>query len=507
MLAEPSQSSAPFVGLNVRRDDLIDILRYDFKAFITLFLWEQDGIELGVPDFHEFVMSAMTNDTKTRVAIALPRDHAKTTMAKIAAIHHFIYASHRFAVFISNTSKVAAAGIKDIADFIRSPLVVSVYGEAIFTQAEESKGNYTLIWRGKTIILRALGAGQQVRGLNINNQRPDLAVIDDLESAEEKEDNKFGYDQLKNWFYGTFLKALDRRRNKVIQIGNLVANKSILADHLNSPFWYAIRLASFTPNGKVLWPARWTIAQLRADLLEYAREGRMQIWLAEMLNMPMETSNKLLSATKAVTAEPVSPEDERILIRCITVDPAISKNLAHANAAVVVVHVFIEDHWQVGEYHAGYGMDPYEIYDKIVELSLKWRVTAVGIEAEGYQEALINICKVEAARDGYRLFKFLPLVTGKIPKSYRIITWVAMVNKGFYRFTINDFQIFNQVNAYNINSDKNNDDIIDACSYIVQMIKNYLDIMSASSNEDLTAESFERRNATLITEHHRRATA
>jgi hypothetical protein len=441
-------------------------------------LHEQEGIEKGVPDFHVLSFKYMSDPNANRVALAIPRDHAKTTLAKINAVHQFIYSKHRFLVYVSHTSTIAIGACRDIINFIQSPQVTAIYGNPLFTQKEEAKGNYMFRWRGKQFIIRSLGAGQQVRGMNVDNQRPSLAVIDDLESAEQDETNKIGYSGLKSWFYGTFMKALDRRGNKIIQIGNLVRNKSILFDHLKSPTWKTLLLGCVTPNGKPLWPARWSIKQLRLDLLEYIRQGQMENWLAEMMNIPSNDVNKIIDSSQLLTTDQVYPDSPNLHIRCITVDPAISDNMEHANAAVVCVHVYNGLYWQLGEKDSSYGQTVYELNNTIMRLAFKWRVKVIGIEDNGYQRSLIHVAEHEAMVAGYRGFSFLPLKSGRGSKHARILTFVGMVKAGLYRFSIENFDIFTQMNSYDITSDKNEDDEIDCCAYLPQMVTKYLPLMT-----------------------------
>jgi hypothetical protein len=470
--------ASEFSSVNVDIDDLVHLLQYDHEAFILLLLQDQEGIEKGVPDFHNWTMGYMCNPDYDKTCFAIPRDHAKTTLAKIAAIKLFIYSPFRFLVYLSNTSTISIQATRDIINFICAQHVMRIFGEPIFTQREEAKGNYMFSWRGRKYIIRSLGAGQQVRGMNVDNQRPDLAIIDDLESAEEDVTNKLGYKKLKTWLYGTFMKSLDRRRNKVIQIGNLVSNESILWDHLHSKEWKSIRLAAITNDNKPLWPARWTVEQLRIELLSYIKQGQMYVWLSEMMNMPMTSTNQLLDVEQLVMTSKVYPDSEGIKLRCITVDPAISENMAHANAAVIMCHTFNGVYWQLADTNSLYGATPYELYDAIMDMAIRWKTRAIGIEDVGYQRALIHVAEHENAIRGYRGFKFLPLKAGKASKTTRILTWLGMIRRGLYRFTIDDYAIFEQINKYDVTSDANIDDEIDCGAYIIYMITHYLTIIA-----------------------------
>jgi hypothetical protein len=172
--------------------------------------------------------------------------------------------------------------------------------------------------------------------------------------------------------------------------------------------------------------------------------------------------------------------------------------MAHANAAVVCVHIYTGEYWQLAEKSSQYGVTPYELYDTIMDLSLKWGIRVIGIEDAGYQRSLIHIANFENARRGYIGFQFVPLKTNNASKTSRIITWISMIRKGLYRFSIENFDIYEQINKYDINAKDNEDDEIDCCAYIAQMITTYLHLITAIHVDEMNTQVQSR-----ITNHYR----
>lgn len=461
------------LNVNVSLEEYKELLKHDFRSFILLFLHEEEGIELGIPDFHVFGMKQMTSADIINLVIAWPRDHAKTTLLKIAIIWLFIHESYRFVMYVCHTNKKAANALSDIASMMSKPSVVEVYGEPTFYKKQESTGSYKLLWCDKIIIMEAIGVGQDVRGTNVDSKRPDILALDDVEKAEEGEENKLGYEGISDWFYGTLRKCVDRRRHKIIQIGNLVAEKSLLFDNLTSKFWTATRLAAITKDGKPLWSARWSLASLKLDLMEYMEKGKMGVWMSEMLNMPMNESNSIIKSNLVQLVESVSPDDPDIMLRCITVDPAITSSATHADNAVVFVHVYVRGAWQPAEIYSSKGMSVYMLRDKIMELAAKWRVLTVGIECEGYQEALMQVCAQMAIEEGLHHMNFVPVKTNKKSKSSRIIAFAGMIQHGLYKVSTEFLWLVEQLLKYNPETKNNKDDEIDCGAYILKMIDQY----------------------------------
>ena len=185
-----------------------------------------EEIEDCVPDFHVLVAEEMwaPNQTLPFVA-ALPRGHAKSTIAKVGCLKRLYYTDTRFIVYVSNTHGLAANALSDVWDMINGAENIAAHGfpkprlvrvsdgfyrftiTAYRLKIGHNSGELTLEPYEKHCIMRAQGAGQQVRGLNVDHQRPDYAVVDDLES-EENVSTVAGYQKLKRWFFNTFRKAM-----------------------------------------------------------------------------------------------------------------------------------------------------------------------------------------------------------------------------------------------------------------------------------------------------------
>src|SRR3546814_5410993 len=110
-----------------------------------------------------------------RVLLAIPRDHAKTTLSKLTVVWYFRYTNHRFCVYLSNTNTIAKNACKDIIGYLKSPNSIAVFGEIQMIKESETDSLWifeltTPAGRVKKCILRAVGAGQQMRGINIRSE-------------------------------------------------------------------------------------------------------------------------------------------------------------------------------------------------------------------------------------------------------------------------------------------------------------------------------------------------
>jgi hypothetical protein len=377
-------------------------------------------------------------------------------------------------VYLSNTSEIAIPATNDIVEFLKSPNFVNVFGVCKFIVEQHGKGLYKFelpeSLGAKTCILRALGAGKQVRGINVDNKRPQLAVVDDLEDNDNIATHAL-FMKLKKWFYGPFLKCLDKFNNKVIWLGNMISKDSMLFENCNSQFWYSRRYGCLLANGKALWADAWPIEKLKRDYAEYQEIGLADVWFAEMMNLPMASGSGLIDADEITYKPAINPRDWPIGF--LTVDLAIStEDWAHKTS--IGIHSWVdESFWQFNLGHTERGMDSIALFWKIVELAQEWGYFSVGIENEGFQASLQHIyphlCMVHQVEG----MKFFPLKTYKTQKNLRLAPWAAMLKTGEYALTEGDFIVTQQLLEYNAQQKENDDDVIDTGAYGPQMIREY----------------------------------
>ncbi len=452
-------------------------LRVDPEFFIQFFLGEE--IDLPVPDFHKDILAMMVGLDISRFVCAIPRDHAKTTLAKLACVWYYMFSDFRFIVYLSNTSDIAVPATNDIVDFLKSENFNRTFGPCTFIIEQHGKGLYKFVLPeslgSKTCILRALGAGKQVRGINVDNKRPQLAIIDDLEDNDNIATDEL-FKKLKKWVYGPFRKCLDKFNNKMIWLGNMIIEQSMLNENCNSEYWYSRRYGCLLANGKALWEDAWPIEKLMHDYAEYQEAGMADVWFAEMMNLPMASGSGLINAEEITYKPEVNARDHELGF--FTVDLALSDE-AWAHKTVVGVHVWVQNDpdeqgwWQYIPLLAEAGMDSIALFWKLVDFSAEWGFTCIGIESEGYQASLQSIyphlCLVHNI-DG---LEFFPLKTYKKAKTARLKPWADMIKSGDYALTEGDFMCTQQLLRYNVQLKTNDDDVIDCGAYGPQMYREY----------------------------------
>lgn len=154
-----------------------------------------------------------------------------------------------FILIVSETATAAEEFTTNIKTQVEERLdLAKIFGDkhpsAIQTDFEETRKGDGL-WRknafitsDKTIV-RGIGAGQQVRGRNIRNKRPTLALTDDIYS-EKNVATEYGRAKTNTWFFKAFINSLDKTKGKAMAVGTAVHHDTVFSGFQRSDLWNGI---------------------------------------------------------------------------------------------------------------------------------------------------------------------------------------------------------------------------------------------------------------------------
>lgn len=468
------------------------MLEHDAEFFIEFFMAEE--LEFEVPWIHKEIFSRMTNRDLQKMLLAIPRGHAKTTLAKLAVMWYFLFSPYRFCVYLSNTSPIAKNACRDIVGFLANENFQAVFGKARMLKESETDGLWIFeLPRGngkvKKCILRSAGANQQMRGINVDHQRPDITVADDLEDLANTKSETL-QKNLDEWVFGTYIKAL-ARNYKLIWIGNMLSVTSILYRLSQLPEFNPIVFGCLITNpetGKLepLWPDFWPMDKIRADFKLYQTLGLIETWMCEMMNLPGQGANGFTSSQ--ITYRPI-PDLEDLEGTFITIDPAFGLDaVVHDKSAVVVHGMEIGYGPRVLGYYSG-RLREHELFRETLKLARQWKAWVWGMESAAQQRALITLFKVYAIEAMEEGIEIVELNHGGRAKAARISAWVSAMEKNLYAIPADDLDITTQLLKYDKSIKDQEDDLIDGCAYGLDMLENNLGLIYASFARDRNGES------------------
>lgn len=460
--ARPEQATAPEV-LAKAWDLAQQITDFAVKYLRHFMVDPVTGEFIPPADFHRELYTFLL--TERYVAIAAPREHAKSTVVSVIFVLYCVcYKLRRFIVIISDTQPQAALQLAAVKEEIENNAAL----REDFGNLQGDKKWDTYDCRTTTgISLAARGAGQSLRGLRFRLYRPDLVICDDLEN-EEDVDNPETREKLERWFVGTVLNL--GKSCQVFVIGTILHYDSLLSKLLdNDKFKRFVKRRleavdqEWTPES-VLWPAKWDIASLR-DKEEVIGATMFN---QEFRNLPISADTQVFQETwivrHAFTREELRGKAN--LVRVTYYDPAISQKRRADFFASVTLAIAMDGTLYVER--AEQSRMPFTKQREFILARYdEEQPIMVGIEQQAYQEALKQEIE-EQSRLTHRYINVIG-VQNLTDKFLRISTISSLVENGTLRFCLDGTQktLISQL----LFMGKIKDDLADALQGAVQLAR------------------------------------
>lgn len=184
------------------------------------------------PNFHDELTSYLDDflvNVTNRIAWSVPRGHAKSTyLSNMYPIYNVVYNLRKFIVILSETHD----GSKQFTDFVNNQLkdnkkLREDFGELMSEGRDNKKDNAEKFVTKNNIMIASGSTQKQLRGMRFMNARPDLIILDDLESDKSTNTPELRQKNL-NWYTKTVNPLGDPQRTAFIYMGTLVNPNGLL---------------------------------------------------------------------------------------------------------------------------------------------------------------------------------------------------------------------------------------------------------------------------------------
>jgi predicted phage terminase large subunit-like protein len=362
----------------------------------------------------------------TPVAVAAPREFAKTTVCSFGYVLHQICFNRRHFILIGSDSEDLAS---DLTGYLYLELLYNERLHQDFGQLVKANKAVDDFVTANDIRVKARGRGQRLRGLKHRQWRPDLVILDDLENDVNVRNPEI-VQQILDWVKSAVYPALDAQGSLMI-IGTILRWRSALHLMLSSPeepychFQRRIYRA-FQEDGSSLWEARHPVAKL-------AQQKQMMGALAfnrEKMNEPAPESGFF----KEEWIHYYHPDilKDRNLVVTGFFDPSLESGAGSDYKAAITVG------WDPGEM-IFYVMDAF-IQKTTLEQTLgaifnrhrEYGYQIFGVEDNLFQRLLLK----EFDRLGRERGQMLPVkgVTSRLAKETRVASLSPLMERGKIRF-------------------------------------------------------------------------
>ncbi len=273
----------------------------------TFLLGRYDETTGEVPAFHR-EMWEYCCAPEHKVALAVPRSHAKSTAITFAfVLGCLLFREKKHVLILSSTEDMAADFVGDIkTELVENEQLAQYFQFQKWIKETETEviGKFK---DGHKFRIIAKGAGQKMRGTKWERMRPDLVVVDDIED-DEIVLNQDRRRKFKRWFYGAVRPILSikgdiRIVGTILHLDSLLENLmpklssentvitplKIYSKGLVRGEWLSAKYrAHSTDFQHILWKERFSTTKLEEIKDEFANQGLPDLYNQEYLNDPVD---------------------------------------------------------------------------------------------------------------------------------------------------------------------------------------------------------------------------
>lgn len=408
----------------------------------------------------------------SQLAIGLPRGFGKTMLIKIFVLYCILFSKRQFILIICGTQTKANNIIADIIGMLNESNVKKVFGDWKLGAETDRQDLKKFGFRGRNIILMGAGANSDIRGITLENVRPDVMIFDDIQTREDA-DSDVVSSNLETWMVGTAMKAKSPEGCLYVFIANMYPTKNSLLRKLkHNPTWTKFIAGGILADGTSLWEDLQPISQLLKEFENDLSMGKPEVFYSEVLNDENASVNHFIDISKIPDC-PFETEFSTGLHQgnFIIIDPATDK----ANADAVSLGYFeIWDSKPVCREIVEGRLSPGESIDEALKLCFKYSCSLVAIESNAYQYSHLYWFNYITAQRGILGITPVEIYSGGSSKNSRILTmFKSLLASEIWISRATRAQVFNQITGFNPLKTNNTDGILDLLTYSPKVIELY----------------------------------
>lgn len=458
--------------VSTKVEQVADLAQKDLN-FLAMMAMVGDFI-FNFPAFYVVLFHLLTGFKKNveKFAIGIPRGFAKTTFIKILCVWYVLFSHKHFILIIGANESKAVNILSDICDMLSSPNIRRVFGNWDANHDTLNQTTKVFHFRGREIVLWAVGAGTSVRGINRKNKRPDVMIMDDIQDREDAKNKDLATDLL-TWMLSTLMKARSPFGCTYVFIGNMYPQNSILEKLKNDNQWTSLIVGGITAEGDSLWEELKPIQELLDEYESDTNLGHPEVFISEVLN----STDIALASGIDVTQIPFIPE---YLLSVdsgegsfILIDPSSGKK---SGDDCSISHYEVMDEKPVFDELLTGTFTPLETIKSAIGMGLRRNTRCIGVEGVAYQSTLLFWFDKYCEDEGISGFKFVELSPKGQAKNNRIKRGLVKLLAGeIYLHPRVRSLVVSQIIDWNPLKVSNTDDVIDPIGYVAEMLQDHGD--------------------------------
>lgn len=435
------------------------------------------------PPWEAEFWALLENPSNRYISVKMARDFAKTTRLRVFTAKRIAYGTSRTIVYVSKSQDHAKKSI----DWLRRAIE---FNGTFANTFQLSKGAQ---WSGEEIDvynsaldchIRIIGIGitGSTRGINIDDYRPDLIIVDDPcdeENTATPEQREKIIDLFFSSLYNSLAPRSDQPEAKMILLQTPLDGDDLIERCMKYPDWASMSISCFTPEGESSWPARYPTEELIQEKEGFIAKNMLSKWLREK-EVTITSSETSVFREEWLRYWEIRPEAGLYYMGIDPTPPpkegarvSSAKTAKLDDAVIFIIQVVGKDIYTVEQY-ACKSPNPSEFISKIFELYLRYKPFKVGCETTLFQRVLAHYIKEEMARR--RIWFTIHPIEDKRRKETRIMQTVS--DRASHRHIIVHKTHTTFIEQYTKYPIVMHDDYIDAFSIALSLVTPYMEELS-----------------------------
>ncbi len=241
--------------------------------------------------FHYWLADNLIN-SKKNMAVEGFRESAKTTYVVYGVPLYWLVfprADSSYIVLLKASDDLAKSKLHDLRDIYFSNKMLSANIQKVYQQGDSID---VLTKEGVRVRIEAYGKGANIRGLTWMGKRPDIVIMDDIQSVEDTRSLVVA-DRDWEWFLSDVYML--SKESRVFMIGNNLGDRCVI-ERLSrnaEDFGFEFHRVPVIKDGKSLWAEKFSIQELMRERDAYAKTDKLDIWMRERMCVSMAEETRI----------------------------------------------------------------------------------------------------------------------------------------------------------------------------------------------------------------------
>ncbi len=388
--------------------ELIKLCAVDSELFCRTFF--PNTVRQASPPFHQELWELLDSN-KRLVNAQVFRDGAKTSILRIYTAKRIAYGLARTILYIGKSEGHALRSVH----WLRTQIQHNHAYRSVFKLVPGKKWQdvEAEVWHGTDEYpIWILGAGitGSIRGINLDDYRPDLIVIDDVINEENSatDDQR---EKIENLILGALKNSLAPATEcpdaKLVMLQTPLDKEDASCKALTDSEWASMVFGCWTPETAALplnqqcssWEERYPTETLRVEKEAAIQRNKLSLWLKEKecILISPETCAFREEWLRFYEVEPERAQMQVVIV----IDPVpppteiqIKKGLKGKDYEAFAVVGKCKGDFFLLDYSTNRGHEPDWTVMEFFRLAMKWRPRCIVVETVAYQKTLAWLLKV-----------------------------------------------------------------------------------------------------------------